>query len=560
MVYKIIRVMVLMSEKKNIVIERIATPDGDVPKAEGVIEAFNLIISKIAELNKKINENLKLIGGKDLSEITTDLSITKDNIIELKSKIKNEEKEINSVREEIQKINSWIEKIDSSLSQITNGDEGIILKSNSNTDQILVDIKEIIKDFNDSLKNFRNLDEQTPKKDQENAIFNIIQHENIKITLDILGNYQENKEILLSNGQLVKLPKQIYENPKILLYGPSGNGKTSMVLAVAKELELNIIEINLPLLLANNVKDQFEFLNNIFFKFKNEENLTPCILLIENVQLFYYQKNSKMILTNFLNLLDHINLYSNKVFIICTTNEINALDYSFISKFDKLCEFNYPSEIARSEILYKLLKNLKLNENLDIDLLISNLSSDEKLSGFTCRDIAMIVQQAHFKLLKEEKDVLDENDIYQSYQQIFNQKSRFSTKKIESFQSKDKIIVDIDKKTDLEEMESRIDSLNTQLIINKKFIKNALRLALSDNYNLINRLVKFFELENRPLDLEEIQKVSGISINILKKALTKNPYNIIFPKIGNKFTIAFSKDMFDEIISEFELNNQQMTE
>ncbi|MHA1830734.1 MAG: hypothetical protein ACTSWR_04305, partial [Candidatus Helarchaeota archaeon] len=185
-----------MSEKKNIVIERIATPDGDVPKAEGVIEAFNLIISKIAELNKKINENLKLIGGKDLSEITTDLSITKDNIIELKSKIKNEEKEINSVREEIQKINSWIEKIDSSLSQITNGDEGIILKSNSNTDQILVDIKEIIKDFNDSLKNFRNLDEQTPKKDQENAIFNIIQHENIKITLDILGNYQENKEIL----------------------------------------------------------------------------------------------------------------------------------------------------------------------------------------------------------------------------------------------------------------------------------------------------------------------------------------------------------------------------
>jgi hypothetical protein len=56
------------------------------------------------------------------------------------------------------------------------------------------------------------------------------------------------------------------------------------------------------------------------------------------------------------------------------------------------------------------------------------------------------------------------------------------------------------------------------------------------------------------LSIEEIAKVSGMNINSLKKILNKDPFNIIFPKISDKYTIAFSKEVYDEIITEFELN------
>ena len=544
----------MAEQKKNIVIKRISTPEGDVPKAEGVVEAFNIVISKISELNKRINDNLKIMGTKDLTEITTDLTIAKDEIIELKNKIETNEKDVDEANKNLNEFNTLVKKMENIIEQVSDENNEINLNSSGNSQLVINEIKGIAKEFERSLGNFKGQKNESIKSSEIEDVFIIIKHEDIKITLNKLGNYQTNKDILLSRIRLIKLPKQILNfDSKILLYGPSGNGKTSITLAVAKELEINIIELNLPLLLSNPIKHQIDLLNSMIIKIKSDENLRPCIILIENIQIINEQTQSSTIMVNFTNILDQINLLNDKILVICTTRDLELLEYSIISRFDELCEFSNPIEIARSEIINNLLEDIKLGEDLDIDVIISTLSSDDKTIGFSCREIARIIEKAYFRVLNEEKDYLTETDIYFGYQQVLAQKSKSPSRKIKLIQSKIDNKVKVGQNPRLEALEYRIESLNSQIVINRKVIKNALRLALSDNYNLINSLVKLFETEQTALSLQKIQKVSSMDPNTLNKTLRKNPYNIIFPKIGNNFTIAFSKNTYDEIITEFEL-------
>ncbi|MHA1229628.1 MAG: AAA family ATPase [Candidatus Helarchaeota archaeon] len=546
-----------MSEKKNIVIERIATPEGDVPKAEGVIEAFNIITSKVSELSKKLSESLRLLNGKELSELGADLVVIKEDLVEIKSQLENNIKNISELQTNYNKIDNWAKKVDSIISQVADGQIEINMGAirDYGTDSIIEEIRKITQEFQDTIKNLIKSAPDSEESSNIEKIYKIVSPEDIKITLEMLGDYQSNKDLILSRGRLIKLPKQLYNfDSKILLYGPPGNGKTSTVYAIAKELSLNILELNLPLLLANNIKFQIESLDYIINLVKNNENIIPCILLIENVQLIFNSEISNMALLNFLNFLDKINLCNDKVLVICTTIDLDDLDQPLLSRFDQYCLFDYPNEVARSEILHRLLENINLDENLDINILVSNLTMDENMDGLSCKDLVKIVEGAYFKSINENKEYVSEDDIQFSFNNIVAQKSKFSPrlKKISKVQSTtDKIY---SSSSDLEEIELKIEALNSQMLINKKMIKNALRLALSDNYNLISRLAKLFETEQRALDLSEIQKVAGINIETLKRTLNKNPYSILFPKIGKKYTISFTDDQYNEVITEFELN------
>ncbi|MHA1271543.1 MAG: ATP-binding protein [Candidatus Helarchaeota archaeon] len=542
-----------MSDKKNIVIERIATPDGDVPKVEGVIEAFNIIISKISELNKKINDNLKLMGG-DFTGFSADLSVAKDDIIELKQKIEDNMTELNEIQNKLQETSIITEKIESIIPKLADGSEAVMTSSGPEIARVIDEIKVFTQNFQDFIENINISREKSPKTSLED-IYKIVSHEEINIKLDMLGDYQVNKEIILSRGRFIKLPKQIIDyDSKILLYGPSGNGKTSTVYAIAKDLEFNIIELNIPLLLVSNIGLQIELINEIFKLIKTDEFLKPCILLIENIQLLNELENNSIFILNFVNLLDQINLSKDKILVICTAFDKELIDYSLLSRFDQICEFNYPNEIARSEIFYKLLSNHKIDDNLDLDLVISNLASDEKTLGFSCRNIVKIVENAYFKVLTEEKEVLTEEDLNFAYNQIMVQRLEKQVRKQKSLKYQDSRKMDINTISYSNDIEARLDLLKSQLLINQKIIKNALRLALSENYNLVSRLVKLFETGQGALDIEEIRKISGMEIKTCKKILNKEPFSIIFPRIGTKYAIAFNYDLYTEIITEFELN------
>lgn len=545
----------MSEQKKSITIKRVATPGGDVPLAEGVIEAFNIIINKISELNNKYKENLKLLRSKDLSEITADLEIAREDIIEIKSKLESNEKALDNNQEKLSDANEMIQKMENLISQFSD-DEGNLNVNAAGISQVfLQEFKKFTESFQKSKSETKLIEDQKTDYSDLDAIMKKIAPDMNKNSIDTIGNYQENKEVLLSKGRLIKLPKQVFDfDSKILLHGPSGNGKTITTLAVAKELELNVIELNLPLLLSNPLKIILDLLNSLLETIKDDEDFIPCILLIENIQVIHDNPNFLTLNVHLSNFLDEINLSRDKILVICTTRDLELVDDSLLSRFGDYCEFHIPNELARSEILYKLLEKLKKDEELDLDLVISTISADEKTLGFTCREVARIVEKAYFMVFSKDRDYVTETDLYSAFQQVSEQKSKRSKKHTDIKSVSGLKSTNLEKNTALNELESKINTLNSQIITTKKIIKNALRLALSDNYNLIERLVKLFSTGQNILTIEEIAKVSGMNINSLKKILNKDPFNIIFPKISDKYTIAFSKEVYDEIITEFELN------
>ncbi|MBD3230720.1 MAG: AAA family ATPase [Candidatus Lokiarchaeota archaeon] len=544
---------------KSIEIKRIATPEGDVPLVDGVIEAFNIIINKMTNMNKRYKENLKLLGTNDLSGITADLDVAKNEIIDLKGKIEKNTESTNDLKNKLADIDDIVGKLEDFIAKATdeNGELKIELTNTVDGDSnyLVKELENITQSFRESIEDIRyGSKEEKPSELKE--IYKHIKPEDIIISLENLGGYQENKDILLSKGRIIKLPKQVFDfDSKILLYGPSGNGKTAMIRAMAKELELNIIELNLPLLLSNPIKKQIELLDILLKWIKNEENITPCVFLIENLEIIDDYSNSLTLIIILSRILDQINLAKDRILVVCTMKDFELVENSLISRFDYLCEFPLPDQIQRSDIFYKQLKNFELEEDLDLDLVVSNLSSDEKTMGFTCRDIIKIIENAYFRVIKEGRDSMNKIDLYSAYQRVLKQKSKVSPKKPGSTRFQGEIPEVKTSSEALKELESRLDSLNSQIIMNKKIIKNALRLALSDEYELINRLVKLFETENKALDLEEIKRFSGIGLEKLKKILNKEPFNIIFPKIRGKYTISFTKETYNEIITEFELRS-----
>jgi AAA+ superfamily predicted ATPase len=545
----------MSEQKKSITIKRVATPGGDVPLAEGVIEAFNIIINKITELNNKYKENLKLLRSKDLSEITADLEIAREDIIEIKSKLESNEKALENNQEKLTDANEMIQKMENLISQFSDAEGNLNVDAAGMSEVFLHEFKKFTESFQESKNEIKSKEEHRIAYSDLEAIMRKISPDLIRNSLDTIGNYQENKEVLLSKGRLIKLPKQVFDfDSKILLHGPSGNGKTITTMAVAKELELNVIELNLPLLLSNPLKIILDLLNSLLETIKDDEDYIPCILLIENLQIIQDNPNFLTLNVHLSNFLDEINLSRDKILVLCTTTDLELVDDSLLSRFDDYCEFHIPNELARSEILYKLLEKLKKDDDLDLDLMISTLSADEKTLGFTCREVARIVEKAYFTVLSKDRDYVTETDLYSAFQQVSEQKSKISKKQPDIKSISGTKSTNIAQNIGLNELESKINTLNSQIITTKKIIKNALRLALSDNYNLIERLVKLFSTGQNMLSIEEIAKVSGMNINSLKKILNKDPFNIIFPKISDKYTIAFSKEVYDEIITEFELN------
>jgi len=543
----------MSEQKKNIVIERIATPDGDVPRVEGVIEAFNIIIEKIASLSKQLKEHISSSGIDESSEIGAEIKILKDNFIELKKKVVQNEEILNDLSNKLNEIEIKFQNIGNNISE-SNHDLNNKSDLNISGSSLITELKPFIEQLLASSIPDNKIDDNRKIELNLNKIMKVLTPDDIKIKLDDLGGYKNIKEKILSIARLLNLPKKIFNyDSKIMLYGPPGNGKTSTVYAIAKELNVNLIEIDLPLLLSHSLKEQIEIFNLLINKLKNDETIKPCILLIENLHIINEFEYFHTILNNFNKLFDKIKLLKDSVLIICTTYELEKVDSSLLSRFDNNYFFSYPDEVSRHEILNKLLENVKLDENIDKETIISYLASENMTGGYSCRDLAKIIENAYFRSIKNEKEYITEDDIYLSYREISEKRNNLP---IIAPKPSSSVITSVNpsyKPFEIKELESKIDNIYSQLIINRKMIKNALRLSLSENYDLVNRLVKLFETEQRPLNLSEIQKIAGFEINKLKKILKKEPFSIIFPTIGDNYVMAFTKDLFDEIITEFEL-------
>ncbi|MFV2014554.1 MAG: AAA family ATPase, partial [Candidatus Heimdallarchaeota archaeon] len=172
-----------------------------------------------------------------------------------------------------------------------------------------------------------------------------------------------------SKTELIRLDIKPYKG--ILLYGPSGTGKTQLVKAVANKTNVSLISIKGPELLSKWVGESEKALREIFKKAKMLQN---CIIFFDEIDSFSKSRNSQNsetssnLLSQLLTELDSIELFQN-VIIIAATNRPDFIDNALLrpGRIDKLLYLKPPNEEERIEIFNIHLSKKPLAEDVAVE-------------------------------------------------------------------------------------------------------------------------------------------------------------------------------------------------
>ncbi|CAJ0825855.1 6407_t:CDS:10 [Entrophospora sp. SA101] len=225
------------------------------------------------------------------------------------------------------------------------------------------------------------------------------------------------KEIIENAFNNYNLFKEFGLNPPkgILLYGPSGTGKTLIFNAVASETNSYKIFINGPEVISKYYGETESKLKSIFEKAL--EN-SPSIIFIDEIDALCPKRDqvnnesSKRVVAMMLTLMDGISNKGDdkngKVIVIGSTNRPNSLDEALRrpGRFDKEIEIGIPNSHSRSLILQTLLKDIPSSLTIDE---IESFSS--KLHGYVGADLSAICREAGLKVIKNRvRNNIDGND------------------------------------------------------------------------------------------------------------------------------------------------------
>ena len=140
----------------------------------------------------------------------------------------------------------------------------------------------------------------------------------------------------------------------ILLYGPSGTGKTLLVNAIANHTHINLISVKGPELLSKWVGESEKALREIF---KKAKLLSPVIIFFDEIDAltgnrFIPETNqsntSKSILSQLLTEIDGLE-YMQNVIVIAATSRPDLVDSSILrsGRIEKLLYIKPPTELER---------------------------------------------------------------------------------------------------------------------------------------------------------------------------------------------------------------------
>lgn len=183
---------------------------------------------------------------------------------------------------------------------------------------------------------------------------------------DIIGNNEI--KIILSN-----ILKHNIEMPHFLFYGPPGNGKTSTIIAFAKELYGNTFNYNV-LQLNASVNNGIDSIRNIIMNFaknkvkNNTNNINYTLIILDEADTLTIDAQTS--------LRKIMETYSEttKFCIIC--NYINKINYPIISRC-VLVKFNALSIDNIRTQLYKISEREHMNINLNIINAIIETSNND---------------------------------------------------------------------------------------------------------------------------------------------------------------------------------------
>jgi len=217
--------------------------------------------------------------------------------------------------------------------------------------------------------------------------------------------------------ELVELPlrhPQLFQNigvkpPRgILMYGAPGCGKTLIARAVANETGAFFFLINGPEIMS---KMAGESEGNLRRAFEEAEKNAPAIIFIDEVDAIAPKREKsngeveRRVVSQLLTLMDGIKARSH-VIVMAATNRPNSIDPALrrFGRFDREIDLGVPDQEGRLEILNIHTKNMKLDDDVDLD------SIARDTHGYVGADLAQLCAEAAMQCIREKMDVIDIED------------------------------------------------------------------------------------------------------------------------------------------------------
>jgi len=222
---------------------------------------------------------------------------------------------------------------------------------------------------------------------------------------DIGGLESVKRELMEAVEWPLKYPelykKLGYQMPKgILLYGPSGTGKTLLAKAVATESEANFISVRGPELLSKWVGESERGIREVF---RRARQAAPCIIFFDEIDAIAPVRGlgsdsmvTERVVSQLLTELDGIQPLSGVV-VLAATNRIDMLDPALLraGRFDKLLYVPLPDRAARLQILQIHTRGKPLKDDVDLGKIA------DMTEGFSGADLAAVVNTAVSLVLQE---------------------------------------------------------------------------------------------------------------------------------------------------------------
>jgi len=219
---------------------------------------------------------------------------------------------------------------------------------------------------------------------------------------------------LLMMREMIELPlrhPKIFENlgvkpPKgVLLHGPPGTGKTLLARAVANETGAFFFIINGPEIMSKMAGDSE---SNLRKAFEEASKNAPAIIFIDEIDSIAPKRDKtngeleRRIVSMLLTLMDGMH-GRGQVIVIGATNRVNTIDPALrrFGRFDREIEMGVPDETGRLEILAIHTRNMKLGEEIDLEIVAS------QTHGFVGADLAQLCTEAALNCIREQLEFID---------------------------------------------------------------------------------------------------------------------------------------------------------
>jgi transitional endoplasmic reticulum ATPase len=185
-----------------------------------------------------------------------------------------------------------------------------------------------------------------------------------------------------------------YNMPKgVLLFGPSGTGKTLLAKAVATESEANFISVRGPELLSKWVGESERGVREVF---KRARQAAPCIIFFDEIDSIAPTRGmgggsmvTERVVSQLLTELDGIQALQGVV-VLAATNRVDMVDPALLraGRFDKIISIPLPDNDARKQVLQIHMRGKPISKEVEVEQLV------ELTGGFNGADLTALVNTA----------------------------------------------------------------------------------------------------------------------------------------------------------------------